>query len=794
MAQTTAEEEISKGNIRDLAGELGATGDVGVGIAAQDLKTAEFKVAQATIVVQKAQQETQEKSKAAADIRATAEVRTNEILKRSEEQLEQIQDDNARTAAATEKAAEILKENNGGHSLDTSDERVYKTQSQILKEAEQSSKVDQRVAVMNSSGKFTGSKRKTVLGAANLASISQSIVRANAQQAGKFGGKLGALGTGGAKLGEALQRGGTGFTKTLQAGGGFKDALKAGFKGLNRGLGVQSGAGIGKTLIKLTQGFKDFAAPFKEGAALGRGARAGKFTSGFLGAQAGQVLPKGLRQQLGNFGGIIKDIAIKSKDLTKSFGRGSLTVAKFVSQKSGLDFMARNTRVVGRIAGRGAAGLAEAASTAIAGSNVGKAFQLGKTGTKLGEKVAATGTRIGFSTTAAAAKVIESTGRGAATANLLGRTSNQLGKITAPLKNIASQGGKKLLGKGLEGAGKLGVKAFSKFGSKIPLIGAAISAGFGAYEAKQAGENTGGIAGGALLGLLSGSAYAGDSIFTSGANLLGAGIERGGTVDKGLGVIGAGLHGAFTGAAIGTALGGPVGTVVGAGVGAALGLITEGIKVAYSVNDIKGAQEVEAELASGKDSSGKVITGQTSEILGNSFASDGSVLSSSLESNVSGFGGLAGQRDAILAASTQTASPVMNPGSVQAAGGPAFSGPLPNVAAGVAGGSAAGGIDQAGLMQVMNVFSQNIGNFGVQMQKFNEGLAQNIKELKDLKFKIQLDGPTNVNVNFQNAGFLSQLTEGLKNELLKIVAQEMIPTISHDNVSGNHKYNGSVLG
>ena len=61
-----------------------------------------------------------------------------------------------------------------------------------------------------------------------------------------------------------------------------------------------------------------------------------------------------------------------------------------------------------------------------------------------------------------------------------------------------------------------------------------------------------------------------------------------------------------------------------------------------------------------------------------------------------------------------------------------------------------------------------------------------------MKFKIKLDGPTNVNVNFQNAGFLSQLTEGLKNELLKIVAQELVPQIKHDN-AGNHKMGGGTL-
>jgi hypothetical protein len=600
------------------------------------------------------------------------------------------------------------------------------------------------------------------------------------------------------KLGGALQRGGTGFTSALKAGASFKEAIKGGFKGLSRGLGL---SGKDKVLTRLSKAIqsaefprlKEAFRPFREGATRGRlvrglvKAKGGVSRSPAAIKAARSLLPKSFRGQIGNLVGATKDLTKFTASKTGSFAK-FLAVNPLTKGAANLTgAAAKGTQgFLGGLAGKASEATGKFGLQAIGRTNVGTAFRAGKSQFGIGQTLTKQGgarqilqtgekTLAGVKNTAAAR-----------TANALGRSTKTIGEFS---KNLASKGGKQILGEGLEVAGKAGKSVFKGLGRGIPLIGAAISAGFGAYEASQAGEDTGGIAGGALLGLLSGSAYAGDSAFTGGANLLGAGIERGGTTDRFLGVLGAGLHGALIGGGIGTAAGGPIGTIVGGITGAVLGVGTELVKIANAPPEgiLDDARQVEAKL--------KLQSGKTDETLGLKLAEDGSALSSSLETGASGFFGLAEQRDAILASTGQGASPIIAPASVQAAGGPAVvgGGPLPAAAAGVGiTGGAAGGVDQAGLMQVMNVFSQNIGNFGVEMQKFNEGLAQNIKELKDLKFKIQLDGPTNVNVNFQNAGFLSQLTEGLKNELLKIVAQEMVPNIKHDN-AGNHNVGGNVI-
>lgn len=369
------------------------------------------------------------------------------------------------------------------------------------------------------------------------------------------------------------------------------------------------------------------------------------------------------------------------------------------------------------------------------------------------------------------------TGRSATVFNKLGKASNKVeGTFSNIAKKLSGKTGKQLTGEGLEASGKLLGKASStaagKFlGKGVPLLGPLISAAFGASEASDMGEGALGVVGGGVLGALTGSAYGGDSLLSS---VVGA--ERGGALDKGLGVVGAGMHGAMSGAAIGTMFGGPIGTAVGAAIGGAAGMITEGVKIAMMAPEVQGAQEVEQNLL--KES------GKTSETLGLKMAESGAVLSNSIESSVSGFEENAKRRNEILAASQNMTSPTIAPPSVQAAGGPAVIGAADQQLGVTATGSVAGP-DQVGLMELMNVFSQNVTNFGVEMKRFNDGLANNINELKNLKFKIKLDGPTNVNVNFQNAGFLTQLTEGLKDELLKIVAQELVPQIKHNN-GGDH--------
>jgi len=66
----------------------------------------------------------------------------------------------------------------------------------------------------------------------------------------------------------------------------------------------------------------------------------------------------------------------------------------------------------------------------------------------------------------------------------------------------------------------------------------------------------------------------------------------------------------------------------------------------------------------------------------------------------------------------------------------------------------------------------NIDQFSNAFKKFNNDLANNITSLKHMQLKIKLD-TTNVNVNLSGTGFLSQLRDGLKEELLQSVGDSI---------------------
>ena len=107
----------------------------------------------------------------------------------------------------------------------------------------------------------------------------------------------------------------------------------------------------------------------------------------------------------------------------------------------------------------------------------------------------------------------------------------------------------------------------------------------GAFEGAANGR---GAVEGGVLGALTGDAETG-SMFSSAV-----GIEKGSTVDKSLGVVGAATTGAMTGAAIGSVIPG-VGTAVGAGVGAALGFGAELYKWATEpTKNVAQSQAVDA--------------------------------------------------------------------------------------------------------------------------------------------------------------------------------------------------------
>lgn len=81
--------------------------------------------------------------------------------------------------------------------------------------------------------------------------------------------------------------------------------------------------------------------------------------------------------------------------------------------------------------------------------------------------------------------------------------------------------------------------------------------------------------------------------------------------------------------------------------------------------------------------------------------------------------------------------------------------------------------------------------FAASLVKFNDDLATNIQNLKDIKFQISLS-PTNINVNLTGTSFLSQLTNTLKQELISYVGKEISQyTIGSD---GKLKKSGSTLG
>jgi TP901 family phage tail tape measure protein len=91
----------------------------------------------------------------------------------------------------------------------------------------------------------------------------------------------------------------------------------------------------------------------------------------------------------------------------------------------------------------------------------------------------------------------------------------------------------------------------------------------------------------------------------------------------------------------------------------------------------------------------------------------------------------------------------------------------------------------------INIDVKALQVFAASLDKFNEGLATNIQNLKDTKFQISLS-PTNINVNLTGTSFLEQLTSTLKQELISYVGKEISQyTVGSD---GKLKKSGSTLG
>jgi len=111
--------------------------------------------------------------------------------------------------------------------------------------------------------------------------------------------------------------------------------------------------------------------------------------------------------------------------------------------------------------------------------------------------------------------------------------------------------------------------------------------------------------------------------------------------------------------------------------------------------------------------------------------------------------------------------------------------------AGVAGAGTGAAVDPEFLTQIIGQFGANIGLLATSLDKFNQNLSTNINELKNLKFQVKLD-TTNININFNGTSFLQQLSQSIKEELLREVATQVIPQLKHDS-AGGHVMGGGTL-
>ena len=83
-----------------------------------------------------------------------------------------------------------------------------------------------------------------------------------------------------------------------------------------------------------------------------------------------------------------------------------------------------------------------------------------------------------------------------------------------------------------------------------------------------------------------------------------------------------------------------------------------------------------------------------------------------------------------------------------------------------------------------------VTNLTNSLNQFNSDLAANIAKLQNMKFRVKLD-TANVNVNLNGGGFLSELKDNIKNELMQEVG-EKIKTLEFDQ-SGRAKFGGGFL-
>ena len=306
---------------------------------------------------------------------------------------------------------------------------------------------------------------------------------------------------------------------------------------------------------------------------------------------------------------------------------------------------------------------------------------------------------------------------------------------------------------------------------------------------------------GAILGAITGSATAGDSMLSGISNsLFGTNIQKGSTVDRGLGIAGATATGAMTGAGIGALLApftAGISIPIAAAIGGLIGAGTEVFKNMTQDVETGGTVGVfgtpEQKASSIQTMHGPAAT--RGPFMGQVLQSGGGVTQVEMgdadRERLRSVGAVdpasISQSQAQAAANQQQFG--VTTGSALPAGGGATAGGAIAQQAGAAG-AAAAGMDPQAVAQASMSFAAGTERLAGALNKFNTDLAANINELRNLKFQVKLD-TTNVNINFNGAGFLETLSSNIKSELLDHITKNVIPSLKHDG-AGNHTVGGGT--
>jgi len=482
----------------------------------------------------------------------------------------------------------------------------------------------------------------------------------------------------------------------------------------------------------------------------------------------------------------VKSIAKFAKSGKEAFSSGRAIGSTTTS-------MSKISGVMGSQAGKtAAAARATAAGAGKASGLFGKLFDSGAKMSKVFKPM-----KDAFNTAKLGGKAIEGAGRLAGTASKAGRAARALSSAGSAAAGsragqlVASTGGKVVTIAG-KGAGILG-KGLSVAGKVLGKVAAPLALAVGGVTGALEGDKTlsGTKTEGAILGAITGSATAGDSMLSGFSNgLFGTDIQKGSGTDQALGVAGAAATGAMTGAGIGLLIApftAGLSIPIAAGIGALVGAATEGYKILSQDAEKGGTKGIFSDGTAGGGTSAKAAAMQT--IHGPATA--GPFMGRQLGPNQVEMGTADRKRfNSVGSVSESQAQAVANrQGQVEnvlpAGGGTTPGGAIAQRAA-ASGGS--GGGDAMG--QAAMSFAAGTERLAGALNKFNTDLSANINELRNLKFQVKLD-TTNVNINFNGASFLETLSSNIKSELLDHITKVVIPSLKHDG-AGNHTAGGGT--